>query len=83
MAKKTPKPRTGQSLADPPGLSLLESRWFIITNSLDGLEYEFLIAVKRDGQVVLMFFNASFPFGELKAFLASTRKRASADVLPY
>ena len=43
-------------------------------NSLDGLEYEFSIALKRDGHVFVMFFNARFRFSELKTFLASISK---------
>ena len=76
--------RTWPLLVDPPGLSLLERRYFfLLTNSLYGLEQELLIAVKREGQVFLMFFNASFRFSELKALSASISSTASADVLLY
>ena len=49
-------------------------RWF---------EYKFLIAVKKYGQVFSIFFNTSFQFGELKAFLASIGKTGSAEFLLY
>ena len=38
-------------LADAPGLSLLRMNGFLLTNSLEKLEDEFLIAVKGDGQI--------------------------------
>ena len=54
---------------------------FLLTNRLDGLDWEFLIAVKREGQVFSMFFNDSFRFSELNAFLTSIGKTATAEVL--
>ena len=67
----------------PLGCPFLRADGFLLTNSLDGLEWEFLIAVKRKGQVFSMFLNASFRFSELKAFSASISKTTSAEVLLY
>ena len=68
---------------DPLGCPFLRVDGFFLTNSLDGLEYEFLIAVKRDGHVFSKFFKASFGFSELNAFPASISETESAEVLLY
>ena len=63
--------------------SFLRVDFFFFTKRIDGWVYEFLIAVKIDGQVFSIFFKTGFRFSDLKAFLASISKLASMEVLLY
>ena len=61
-----------------PFLKLERLGVFFVQEQFRLIKYELLLVAKKNGQLFLIFFNASFLFSELKAFSATMSKTASA-----